>query len=155
MATVNLYSDIERLNSCDVIGTLADRNESSTIYDVPLLFLAIYHMIEWIRASILLTVTCIGVNIVSIWYWTILNSLYGLIGYSVAHMSYFSDEGQLCKDVQEHRSQWLLAEIIAFWVLFFIFSFPFLGTLCLGKDSADVTLLKNYVEANDDDEEAE
>ena len=44
--------------------------------------------------------------------------------------------------MQEYRAQWLLIEIIAFWVLFFLFAFPFVFTCCLGKDRADRTIAK-------------
>lgn len=55
-------------------------------------------MIEWIRATVLLTTVCIGVNLTLVWYVLIPNTIYGLIAYAIAHMSYFSDDGKLCKE---------------------------------------------------------
>lgn len=142
VAVINLYSDSDRLTPCDTTGPLADGEESSKVFDTPLLFLAIWHIIEWIRTTVLLTVVCIGVNWVIFWYATALNTLFGLVVYALVHMSYFDEDGKKCAEVQEYRAQWLLIEIIAFWALFFLFAFPFVFTCCLGKDRADKTLAK-------------
>ena len=147
VAVINLYSDKDRLIPCDVTGPLADPEEASKIFDMPLVMLAIFHMIEWIRATVLLSVVCIGVNWMLFWYITIPNTVFGLIVYALVHMSYFSDDGKACSEFQENRANWLMGEIIGFWVLFFIFAFPFLGTLCLGKANADATLQKAYEDA--------
>ena len=144
VACVNLYSDVERLNPCG--EKVPDPDDASEVYDIPLLLIGIYHIVEWIRTAVLLTVVCIGVNWTVVWYMMIPNTIYGLVVYLFAHWQLFSDDGVECKD----RAAWLLAEVIAFWVLFFIFAFPFLLTILLGKQRADDTLLKNWVEAQDD-----
>ena len=140
VAVINLYSDKDRLIPCDVTGELAVPDEASKVFDLPLLMLAIWHMIEWIRTTVLLTVVCIGVNWMLVWYITMPNTIFGLVAYAIVHMSYFSDDGKLCKEVQENRADWLLGEIIGFWSVFFCFVFPFLGTLCMGRKRADDTL---------------
>lgn len=94
-------------------------------------------MIEWIRTTVLLTVICIGVNWTIAWYVTIPNTLFGLVTYAFVHMAYFDEDGQKCKDAQENRGAWLLGEIIAFWCIFFCFTFPMVITVFLGKDKAD------------------
>ena len=149
-ACINLYSDKDRLNPCDVTGELAVPDEASKVFDLPLVMLAVWHMIEWIRTTVLLSVILIGVNWISVWYWTMPTSLYGLVTYAIVHMSYFSDDGKLCKEYQEHRADWLLGEIIAFWSVFFCFVFPFLYTLCLGREKAHATLKKNFEESDSD-----
>ena len=140
VAVINLYSDKDRLIPCDVTGELAVPDNASKVFDLPLLMLAIWHMIEWIRTTVLLTVVCIGVNWMLVWYITMPNTIFGLVAYAIVHMSYFSDDGKLCKEVQENRADWLLGEIIGFWSVFFCFVFPFLGTLCMGRKRADDTL---------------
>jgi len=152
-AVCNLYSDRDRLLPCDVSGDLADPEKSSEVYDFPLKLLAIFHIIEWLRATFLLTIICIGANLTIVWYITVPNTLFGLFVYAIVHMSYFSEDGKQCKDVQENRAIWLLIEIIAFWVLFFIYSFPFIFTLCLGKTRADATLKKAQNEVSDVEED--
>ena len=120
---------------------------------MPLLMLAIFHMIEWIRTTVLLTVVCIGVKWLLFWYLTVPNTLYGLVTYALVHITYFDEDGQKCRDAQPDRAAWLLVEIVAFWVMFFLFAFPFLFTLCMGKDKADATLKKAYEEAQEDEDE--
>lgn len=153
VATINLYSDKDRLKPCDVTGSLAVPEEASKVFDLPLVLLAIFHMIEWVRATFLLTVTCIGVNWVLVWYITVPNTLYGIITYAFVHMAYFDEDGKKCAEVQESRGAWLLVEIIAFWVVFFLFAFPFIWLLCMGKDRADVQLVKAYEKGDDEDED--
>lgn len=155
VATINLYSDGDRLFKCAETGTLSDPEESSKVYDFPLLMIAIYHIIEWLRTTLLLTVSCIGINWSLGWYVTMPNTLYGIVAYAIVHMAYFSDDGKACKDVQESRAAWLFAEIICFWVLFFVYSFPFMFSICMGKDRADATLekAKEDAEKDDDDED--
>jgi len=153
VACVNLYSDNERLIPCALTGTLADPDEASKVFDFALMFLSIFHMIEWLRACLLLTVICIGVNWTIGWYLTIPNTIFGLVAYAVTMMVYFSDDGKLCKEVQEPRAQWLLVEIICFWVLFFCFAFPMLLTVIMGKGNADTTLKKAYEDAQDSEED--
>ena len=99
MAVINLYSDRERLNKCSLTGDLADGEKSSEVLDLAFVLLAVFHMIEWIRATVLLTVICIGVNITLAWYLTIPNSLYGIIAYAITHVVYFSEDGKLCGEV--------------------------------------------------------
>lgn len=144
VATINLYSDADRLFACSTTGELADPVKSSEVYDFPLKLLAIFHIIEWIRTTVLLTVVCIGANLSLAWYITMPNTLFGIVVYAIAHMAYFSDDGKACQDVQKNRSAWLLAEIIFFWVTFFIYSFPFVFTLMCGKRRAHETLEKAY-----------
>lgn len=151
VATVNLYSDVDRLTPCATTGTLANPEEASKVFDTPLLILAIWHIIEWIRTTVLLTVVCIGVNWTIFWYVTMPNSIFGLVAYAIVHMVYFSDDGKACKEVQTNRALWLLAEIIGFWVVFFFFVFPFIWTLCLGKDRNQKKLVEAYENDEDDD----
>jgi len=157
VAVINLYSDDDRLKPCSATGTLSDPDESSKVLDLPLLLLAIFHMIEWIRYTVLLTVVCIGTNISILYYIGAPNTLYGLIAYGITHIVYFSDDGKMCGEEQPDRYSWLLIEIIAFWVLYFFYIFPFVFTMCRGKAKAYQTLLdwKNAVGEDEDEEEEE
>ena len=158
VAVINLYSDKDRLNVCQTIkdnnaGKEADWGElSSEVFDFPLLMLALYHMIEWIRTTVLLTVICIGVSWTLFWYLTTINTLFGIVVYAIVHMVYTSEDGQSCKDVQEYRAVWLLVEIIAFWALFFCCAFPMICTMICGKDRADAKL-QAWKEADEDDDD--
>ena len=158
VACINLYSDVERKTACALTGTLATEEGATKVFDTPLLILAIWHIIEWIRTTVLLTIVLIGVNWTITWYILVPNTLFGLVAYAIAHMAYFSEDGKLCKETQENRAVWLLAEIIFFWSTFFLFVFPFIWTICKGKAAADRTLKKYCEEENadsDDDDDGE
>ena len=150
---INLYSDVERLTPCATTGTLANPEEASKVYDTPLLLLAIWHIIEWIRTTLLLTIVMIGVNWTISWYIMVPNTLFGLVVYAIAHMAYWSEDGEKCKDIQENRSIWILVEIIFFWCTFFLYAFPFIWTICKGKARADITIRNALEEGSDSDEE--
>ena len=81
VACINLYSDGDRTILC---AGHTDPDKASEVLDFPLVLLAVFHMIEWIRTSLLLTVSCIGVNWSIGWYATTLNTLYGIIAYAIA-----------------------------------------------------------------------
>lgn len=158
VACINLYGDTDRENPCAATGTLANPDEATKVFDTPLLLLAVWHIIEWIRTTVLLTIVLIGVNWTITWYILVPNTLFGLVVYAIAHMAYFSDDGKLCKETQENRAAWLLVEIIFFWTTFFLYVFPFIWTICKGKAAADRTLKKYCDEENadsDDDEGGE
>ena len=148
---INLYSDIDRTSPCDVEGTsLFDPEEATKVFDTPLLLLAIWHIIEWIRTTVLLTIVLIGVNWTISWYVMAPNTLFGLVVYAIAHMAYFSEDGKKCKETQPNRAVWLLVEIIFFWSCFFLYVFPFIWTICKGKAAADRTIKKALEEENED-----
>ena len=155
VACINLYSDIDRTSPCSLTGTLADPEEATKVFDTPLLILAIWHMIEWIRTTVLLTIVLIGVNWMISWYILIPNTLFGLVAYAIAHMAYFSEDGKLCKETQENRAVWLLVEIIFFWSTFFLYVFPFIWTVCKGKEAAHRTLKRYCDKENGEGSDAE
>ena len=80
-----------------------------------------------------------------IWYPSYLNVLFGIAAYVACHVAYFSDPGKGCRDVQKYRANFLLAEVIIFWVTFHIMSFP----------HAFLFLKKSYIEDALKDEEEE
>jgi|EP00353_Schmidingerella_taraikaensis_P002579 hypothetical protein len=152
VACINLYSDVDRLKPCSLTGELADGEKSSEVFDMPLMLMAVYHIIEWIRTTVLLTVILIGVNWAIFWYATSLNTLFGLIVYAFAHMAYFDEQGEMCAATQPDRASWILSEIIAFWVMYFFYAFPFVILFCRGKARADASLVYAYEKSEDDEE---
>ena len=83
----------------------------------------IFHVIEWIRTTALLfVIVCIGANLMHAWYITgILSSLFGIAVFIYLHVVYASDDSKACADAQTTRHDWLMVEIIYFWVLFWIY----------------------------------
>jgi hypothetical protein len=154
-ASVNFYSDASRLAICKdlvdsskppVVGEMA-----SAIMDPVILMLGIYHIIEWIRCTILLTVICLGVNLMQAWYVLAINSVFGLIGFIYCHIVYFGAAAKGCEENQPTRYQWLLVEIIIFWVTFFVFMMPPIIIRCFPKSNVHITLYR----PDEDDEESE
>ena len=132
ICTAAYYSDYERSNPCTV-------GEETALFDTPLLLLAIFHIFEWIRTTVLLTVVCVAVNLVHVWYFTIFNSLFGLIVYLYVHAVIFSPEGRACSaaDRQPSRGTWLIVEVILFWITFFITAFPLMWFRCMKKETLE------------------
>ena len=86
----------------------------------------IFHIIEWIRATILLTVVCLGVNLMKVWYISAVSTIYGLVAFIYRHAAYWSEEATACAEGQPTRHQWMMVEIIFFWILFGLYQFPML-----------------------------
>jgi len=87
IAGVNNYTDITRHNLC---GTLKSQFASSptsaaalaaasAVYDGPILLVTYWHMIEWIRWTVILTVALVDVNLIPVFYFLSLVIPYGFI----------------------------------------------------------------------------
>lgn len=95
VGVVNFYSDTDRFTAC-----VKDQDplEAASVFDVPLLLLAFYHLIEWIKTTILLTVVCVGLNLMWVYYFFFWNTLYGVIAIVYTMIVVFSNEGQECSE---------------------------------------------------------
>ena len=80
IAITNFYSDTDRFYSCR-IDNYRKPLDAAAVFDKPLLVLAIYHLVEWIRTTILLATICMGSAMSWLmwpWYFTVFNTLFGL-----------------------------------------------------------------------------
>merc|ERR1711970_1186905 len=74
----NFYSDVTRKDACELDGVVVTDEDASKILDTAIFMGAIFHIIEWIRTTVLLTVIFIGVTpLMWAWYVTSFNTLYG------------------------------------------------------------------------------
>ena len=121
--------------------------------DLVIYLLAIYHIIEWLRTTILMTTICIGVNFMWVWYITLVNSLYGLGVFIYCHIVYASARGKSRAVNQSTRYQWLMAEIIVFWCSFWIYLFPFFYLRFFKKETVHELLYAAPEESEEEDEE--
>lgn len=99
VGVVNFYSDVDRFNSCGIEGYLPVDN--AKVYDGALLLLAIFHLIEWIRTTLLFTVVVLGQTMQVLLYayaFLFLNTIFGIIVVIYAMMVRFGDEGEACAD---------------------------------------------------------
>ena len=99
VAACNFYSDNARWATCTLDGDIliADE-EASAVYDTAIYLAGIYHIIEWIRATMLLTVIVVGTNLMWVWYGTIFNALFGVGVFIYLHTAYAGEKGQACKE---------------------------------------------------------
>ena len=118
--------------------------------------MSIYHMIEWVKSTFLLTVVCVGINLMHVYYFMAWNTLFGVIAIVYTMIVVFSEEGQECSEVQTYRGWWLKAEIIAFWVLFFLYPGPILPLrFCSKKSHDDILNADSDEESGSDEDEGE
>ena len=95
LSAANFYSDSDRFISCGITGY--DKTETSSKgLDMAIYLLAIYHITEWLRTTLLLMITCVGANITIVHYVTMLNCIFGFVAYIFCYVTYFSEVGQEC-----------------------------------------------------------
>ena len=116
-----------------------------------LLLLIIYHLIEWVRIITFGVCVVIGANLMHLYYFTSLNTLYGIFAYCYAHARRFNAYGKACAEVQTYRAQFLLAEVIIFWTAFHIMSAPWILMKFMKPESVD----KAFKGGSDNEEEGE
>jgi hypothetical protein len=134
VAACNFYSDIARFDPCTKGDMLITGEDASAVFDTAIKLAGVFHVIEWIRTTLLLTIICIGVNLMKVWYVTAISALYG-IGVFIYVMAVLgSEDGMACAEAQPYRRMWLVVEVIYFWVLFFFYQAPFLLALCFKKE---------------------
>ena len=96
ITVINIYSDNDRLLAC---GGKPQGEEASKVYDIALILLASYHLIEWFRFVIFLVAVFLGVNLISLYYILYLNTIFGMAAYFVAHAKRFNETGKQCADI--------------------------------------------------------
>ncbi len=153
MSVINVYSDFDRYNACGIpsVDFSGDIEDRAKVYDMALRILAAYHIIEWVRMTVFLVTLLLGQNFLPIWYATALNTLFGIAAYIYAHVIRYSGNGKECAEEQPYRASMLTAEVIVFWVTFFIMSAPQLFLVCMSQESKEAAL----VEGEDEEGEEE
>ena len=68
------------------------------VYDNVLLLLAIYHIVEWLKTTIVLTVVFVGINLMWIYVFLILNTLFGILVIIQTIWVRFSEDGEACAE---------------------------------------------------------
>lgn len=124
IAGLNHYADDERFKVCNPDIPQEDLEGHSKVYDTVFILLCTYHIVEWVRMTIFLVNVVLGTNFTHVWYALGLNTLLGFATYIYLHVVLFSSPGSTCRDSQYYRGQFLLAEVIIFWLTFHIMSFP-------------------------------
>lgn len=77
-----------------------------------------------------------------IWYYGSINTIFGIIAYIYVHVQRFNEDGKMCADSQPGRAEFLLAEVIVFWLTFHIVSFPHFFLFVMKKDTLEEAVKK-------------
>ena len=151
VSVINVYSDKDRFLSCG-IADLKTPADNAAVYDMALRLLGAYHIIEWVRMTIFLVTLLLGQNFMPIWYFTSLNTLYGIAVYIYVHVTRFSGNGKECAEEQEFRSHMLVSEVIVFWTTFHILSVPHIFFAFMSNDNLDKALVEEDEEEGEEGE---
>jgi hypothetical protein len=102
IAGINNYCDVSRFDICE--GNSKDA--SSAVFDKALLFATIYHLIEWVRWTMFLTIPTGLLNVLGLYYLIgILNVPFGIFALVNAFITSTSNEK--CHKIQVERSRYL------------------------------------------------
>ena len=151
VAVINVYSDKDRFLSCG-IADLKTPADNAAVYDMALRLLGAYHIIEWVRMTIFLVTLLLGQNFMPIWYFTSLNTLYGIAVYIYVHVIRFSGNGKECAEEQEFRSHMLVSEVIVFWTTFHILSVPHIFFAFMSTENLEAALVEEEEEEGEEGE---
>ena len=83
-----------------------------------------------------------------IWYFTSLNTLYGIAVYIYVHVIRFSGNGKECAEAQEFRSHMLVSEVIVFWTTFHILSVPHIFFAFMSTENLEAALVEEEEEVD-------
>ena len=127
---VSSYSEIGDNMLCGGLQTI---EEAEAVFDNAILIITIYHLIEWLRWAILITVCFIGHDLIPIWYLTSVNTLFGVGAHVYGIMTYTGADAN-CIEVQDYRSGFLFINMIS--IIFFILTvFPFFVFKCMSHET--------------------
>ena len=150
VAACNFYSDVTRLGACNMEnGVVKTGEDASAVMDTAIKLCGVFHIIEWIRTTMLLCVVLIGSPLLGVWYVSGISSLFGIVAFIYMHAVAFGQDAKDCADSQTTRYEWLKYEIIYFWVFFWVFQLP-MGVFRFFKKEQ---LSKWMVEEEEDEEE--
>lgn len=95
VSACNFYSDQSRLSPClRNDGSFVEAgNQASAVYDAAIKLAGVFHVMEWVRTTILLVVICLGVNLMHVWYLSAFTCLYALGVFGYLHLVYLSADG--------------------------------------------------------------
>ena len=146
----NFYSDVTRKNTCTLDdGSTLTGDKASEVFDGALKLVAIWHIIEWVRSTMMLCITMLGAPFLAYWYGTgLFSTIIGVVAFIWCHVARFGEQGMVCADAQANRGQWMVWEIVFFWVFFSFFQFPMIVFRLCKKEK-----LSEILEENDEEDD--
>lgn len=89
IVAVDKFCDYTRINLC---GDAKTADEASAIMDTIIFCAALFHIIEWVRQTIILTTALVGVNMIKLYNFLSINVPFGLIVTLIAAISGFTQD---------------------------------------------------------------
>lgn len=128
MAGVNAFASDSRNILCgfeaDDLTPIQAKQEASEVFDTAIALVTIFHMIDWIRWTLLLTSALVSVNLLSLFYiLTVINLPFGTIACFIAIATRFSEEGNQCaaEGKQSTRAFYLGLQVVCLVVYILTF----------------------------------
>ena len=112
IAGINAYADYTRENVC---GNATTKVAASAVFDTAIAMVSMWHMIEWIRWTFLITAALVEANLIPIFNVLQINVLYGVIACLIAIAARFSADGEACAatGVQAERAFYCGLQVIS------------------------------------------
>ena len=112
------FCDITRTNPC---YDGQDANKSADVYGTAIGMVAMFHLAEWIRQTIVLTTALVNVNLMPLYYFFSINVIYGYIALIYGIITRFTGDGVACSawGVQYERGRFLALQPICLFIYIF------------------------------------
>jgi hypothetical protein len=122
IAGVNVYADYTRKMPCGDESMTAEA--ATTVFDVAIAMCVVFHMIEWIRWTLLLTAALVEANLLPLFNALQINIPFGVIACLVAIVTRYGSEGSSCavEGIQPTRGFYCGLQVICL-ILMIPFSF--------------------------------
>ena len=95
MAGVDKFGHYTRVFPCTGAETPEKAEE---VYDMAIMLVTVFHIIEWARQTVFVITTLIGTNMVKIYYYFSVNVVYGVIALIIGIITGFTSEED-CQNV--------------------------------------------------------
>uniref|UniRef100_A0A7S3CU54 Uncharacterized protein n=1 Tax=Strombidium rassoulzadegani TaxID=1082188 RepID=A0A7S3CU54_9SPIT len=149
---VDKFTDNTRLNGCG--DNVMPGETASEVFDSAIAIVTIFHMIEWIRQTIMLTSALVGANLIGPFYVLSLNVPFGFIAMLIGLLTRYSTDGAECAvDDMESPRQLVRANYLGLQVICIILYIPMCFAHILFFKIKGIDWLHEQYLAEDEEEE--
>jgi apolipoprotein N-acyltransferase len=150
---VDMYTDISRKRACTADGTWSEDNTAT--YQTAIGLVIAFHVIEWLRLLVILSICWIGSDLTILYYGLSLNVVYGFVAMLVAIIMRYSGTGAECvgEGKQNERGLYLSLQILC--IILYIFTCLHLQLIMSIKGADWCHEVVNEPEPDSDEEDEE
>ena len=120
---MNQFVHYTRFIGCGTAVGEGKFKEASALFDTPLFIVLVFHIIEWVRQTILITVILVGVKWIPAYFILTINLPFGIIACLYGAISGLTAAAD-CKTAQPGRVAFLSLQILTFFLYLFWFFLP-------------------------------